>query len=79
MAEGGNVSGKKVCIKEDVVTTGGQIVESAGELRKWGAVIDTVLCVILRNNAAFDVLAAESLTLKPAFTMDDIKKTVSLD
>lgn len=76
LAEGGDVNGKKVCIVEDVVTTGGQIVESARELRKRGAIVDTVLCVILRDNAAHGILAAESLTLKPAFTMEYIKEAM---
>src|SRR5688500_2454169 len=33
LAEGPDVAGRKVCIVEDVVTSGGQILESAGELR----------------------------------------------
>lgn len=77
LAEGSAFAGKHVCIIEDVVTTGGQIIESARELRKHGAIIDTVLCVILRNAAAYDILNAESLRLKPAFTMEYIKETVS--
>lgn len=79
LAEGSDIHGKKVCIIEDIVTTGGQIIESARELRKRGAVIDTVLCVILRNSAAYNILAAEGLTLKPAFTMDYIKESVGVD
>ena len=74
LAEGHNVNEKNVCIIEDVVTTGGQIIESAKELRKLGAKIDTVLCVILRDEKAISILAEEGLTLVPAFTMDYIKK-----
>lgn len=73
LAEGDSVQGKRVCVIEDVVTTGGQIIESVRELRKQGAIIDTVLCVILRNPNALDILAKESLQLKPALTMDFIK------
>ncbi len=76
LAEGAAVSGKKVCVIEDVVTTGGQIIESVKELRARGAQIDTVLCVILRDERAIGILAAEGLTLIPAFTMKYIKEQV---
>ena len=76
LAEGADVNGKRVCVIEDVVTTGGQIIESVRELRARGAVIDTVLCAIQRNAAATDILAKEGLTLKPAFTMEYIKSVV---
>ncbi len=74
LAEGANVQGKRVCVIEDVVTTGGQIVESVRELRRRGAQVDTVLCVILRDDAAVGILAREGLALKPAFTMQFIKE-----
>ena len=69
LAEGGDVSGRKVCVIEDVVTTGGQIIESVKELRALGAAVDTVLCVIQRNENASDILQREGLRLIPAFTM----------
>lgn len=70
LAEGSSVQGRQVCIVEDIVTTGGQIIQSANELRAQGAIIDTVLCVILRDRHAYDILAAESLHLIPLFTME---------
>jgi len=78
LAEGADVNGKKVCVVEDVVTTGGQIIESVKELRSRGAIIDTVLCVIQRNENATEILAKEYLTLKPAFTMEYIKEQVGI-
>ena len=74
LAEGPDVKDKNVCIVEDIVTTGGQIIESARELRKRGAKIDAAMCVILRDEKAVSLLAAEGLTLIPAFTMDYIKE-----
>lgn len=76
LAEGADVEGKKVLIIEDVVTTGGAIIDGVRELRKKGAVVDTVLCVIQRSEKATDILAAEGLKLVPAFTMDYIKEQV---
>ena len=77
LAEGADINGKNVLVIEDVVTTGGQIIESVKELRARGAVVDTVLCVILREAAAIDRLAAEGLTLVSAFTMEEIKQAVA--
>jgi len=79
LAEGADVRGKNVCVIEDVVTTGGQQIESARELRKLGAKVDTVLCVILRNEAAREAFAVEGLTLKPLFTMEYIKKAAGAE
>ena len=77
ICEGADVNGKKVCVIEDVVTTGGQIIESAKELRKLGADITAVVCVILRGGQnAIDLLAKEGLELRPAFTMEYIKEQV---
>ncbi len=76
LAEGADVNGKRVCVVEDVVTTGGQIIESVKELRNRGAIIDTVVCVIQRNDEATSILAKEGLTLFPAFTMDYIKSQI---
>ncbi|MCL2814667.1 MAG: orotate phosphoribosyltransferase [Oscillospiraceae bacterium] len=74
LAEGADVEGKSVCIIEDIVTTGGQQIESARELRKRGAVVDFVLCVILRNESALEAFKKENITLIPLFTMDYIKE-----
>ena len=76
LAEGADVSGKHVCIVEDVVTTGGAIIDGVTELRKLGAVIDTVICVIQRNAKASDILAEHDLKLIAAFTMEEIVEAV---
>ena len=76
LAEGADVKDKNVCVIEDVVTTGGQIIESVRELRERGAKIDTVLCVILRDERAIKILSDEGLKLIPAFTMKYIKEQV---
>src|SRR5689334_11419818 len=50
LAEGGTVEGRRLTIVEDVVTSGGQVVISCGDLRERGAVVDTALCVIDRES-----------------------------
>ncbi|NLT52343.1 MAG: orotate phosphoribosyltransferase [Ignavibacteria bacterium] len=74
LAEGTVFSGKNVCVIEDVVTTGGQIIESVEELRKLGAKINEVMCVIVREEKAFENLAKAGLKLIPLFTMDELNK-----
>ena len=76
LAEGVDVLGKRVCIVEDVVTTGGAIIDGVRELRKLGAVIDTVICVIQRDPKAVEILAEHGLKLVPAFTMEEINEAV---
>jgi len=74
LAEGVDFNGKKLCIVEDVVTTGGQIITSANELRERGAIVEDVICVIVRDPRAFDNLSQAGLALKPLFTMEELKK-----
>lgn len=74
LAEGADIAGKKVCIIEDVVTTGGQIALSAADLRHLGARINFVLCVIRRDERAVENLTKEGLELLPLFTMEELTK-----
>lgn len=73
LAEGADIREKKVCIIEDVTTTGGQIIESAKELRKLGAIVEHVICVIVRNERAVSNLEAEGLSLIYLFASEDMK------
>jgi orotate phosphoribosyltransferase len=73
LAEGGTIAGERVCVVEDVVTSGGQVVESCEALRAEGAVITGVLCVIDREAGGPANLAAAGLPLSPRFTMSELK------
>ena len=73
LAEGAEIKGKKVCVIEDVVTTGGQIFLSVNELRKLGAVVNEVVCVILRGADSRALLAKEGLNLIPLLTMEELE------
>ncbi|MHC5711007.1 MAG: hypothetical protein ACYTX0_02180 [Nostoc sp.] len=39
-----------MCVIEDVITTGGQVVKSTEALRNAGAIADLVICVIWRGS-----------------------------
>lgn len=71
-AEGAEVKGKNVCVIEDVVTTGGQVVISTKDLRSVGANISHVLCVIHRGPSFPEPKLTEvGLTLSPLFKKSD--------
>lgn len=70
LVEGPDITHKKVCLIEDVVTTGGQVAESTKFLRQQGALIDTVLCVIYRGSDLENEpkIKNSQLQIKPLFT-----------
>jgi orotate phosphoribosyltransferase len=74
IAEGGQVRGRKLLIVEDVVTSGGAILDAAKALREEGAQLAEVVCVIDRESGGPANLAKADLTLKPLFTMSQLKK-----
>jgi orotate phosphoribosyltransferase len=75
-AEGGEVKGRRLLVVEDVVTSGGQIIESVRALRADGAIIERVVCVIDRQAGGVEALAKEGLTLTSLFTMSELKAAV---
>lgn len=75
LAEGLEIEGKKLLIIEDVVTSGGQVVISANELRKLGAVIQYAFCVIDRQSGGKEHLRENNIELISLFTMDELKGT----
>lgn len=58
---------------EDVVTSGGQVLLSAADLRKCEAVVENVLCVIDRESGGLEMLAKEGLRLHSLFRMSELK------
>ena len=68
-----SLKGLKLCIIEDVITTGGQVILSAEDLRKEGAIVEHVLCVISRQQGGEEKLAAAGLKMTSLFTQADLK------
>jgi orotate phosphoribosyltransferase len=79
LAEGGEVAGRQIAVIEDVVTSGGQVIESCLELRDREADISAVLCVIDREASGRENLAAESLDLRSLFTMSQLREGRAAD
>ena len=76
LAEGAALNGKKVCIIEDVVTTGGQIILSTADLKQLSAQIKYVLCVIERDIKSRENLRENGLELISLFTMADLQPKI---
>ncbi|WP_326552276.1 orotate phosphoribosyltransferase [Micromonospora sp. NBC_01813] len=74
LAEGAAVAGRRVLVVEDVVTSGGQVVASTGQLRELGAVVDAALCVIDRQEGGAPALAAEGIRLQALLTRADLDR-----
>lgn len=74
-AEGPSVAGKRLLVIEDVITSGGQLIESTRDLRAEGAKIEQALCVILRNSESLSKLSAEGIQLQYLFTKDDLTQS----
>ncbi|MCZ8515800.1 orotate phosphoribosyltransferase [Paenibacillus filicis] len=72
LAEGTDIRAKNVCIIEDVVTTGGQILLSAQDLKNFGAIVKNVLCVIEREQQGRDNLEASGLIFLSLFKMEEL-------
>lgn len=73
IAEGATIKGKNIVIVEDVVTSGGQVVLSAKDLRDHGANILCAVCVIDREAGGKEALAKEGIELRPLFSMTELK------
>lgn len=73
LAEGGEVEGRRLFIVEDVVTSGGAVLDAVAELRNRGAVLDRGVCVIDRESGGLKNLADAGVELEALFTMSQLK------
>jgi orotate phosphoribosyltransferase len=73
LAEGGDVEGRRLLVVEDVVTSGGQVVTSCGDLRRLGAEVSTALCVIDRQSGGAEALGRIGVELRALFTMEQLR------
>lgn len=72
IAEGGPVEGRRIVLVEDVVTSGGAVLDATRVLREQGAIVEDVLCVIDRQEGGSQRLAELGLTLHPVLTRTDL-------
>jgi orotate phosphoribosyltransferase len=76
LAEGPDVSGRRVTLVEDVITTGGAVRNAALALRGAGATVDTVVCAIDRSPGPDNPLADLGLEIRAVLTkavLDEVR------
>lgn len=71
-AEGPMLANKKVTIVEDVVSSGGAILDALSKLASDGITPNAIICVIDRQTGGAENLAKEGYTLSSVLTMSDI-------
>jgi orotate phosphoribosyltransferase len=75
LAEGGDVDGRRLTIVEDVVTSGGQVILSAQDLRDRGAIVEHVVIVIDRRGPDHArALADAGIDVHALYTMDELNR-----
>ena len=70
--EGPYEAGECVCLVEDVVTSGGALLESVTALREAGLVVNTAVCVVDREEGGADALARQAVRLRPLFRAGEL-------
>ncbi len=77
-AEGIDIEHKKVVIIEDVITSGGQAILSATDLRQVHANVEHVICVINREEGGKEKLATAGLQLQAVFTRSELESAAGV-
>jgi len=70
--EGAFLAGERVCLIEDVVTSGGAAVGAVEALRESGLECGTAICVVDREEGGADALARVAVRLWPLFRAAEI-------
>lgn len=70
--EGADISGRRVAIIEDVISTGGAVADAASLLRGEDAELVAVICAIWRGDGAPAIAALPGLPVIPALTQEDL-------
>ena len=70
--EGPYEEGECMCLVEDVVTSGGALLDSVDALRDAGLVVQTAVCVVDREEGGADALARRAVRLRPIFRVGEL-------
>ena len=70
--EGAFESGERVCLVEDVVTSGGAAISAVTALREAGLECSTAVCVVDREEGGVDALARVAVRLRPLFRAGEL-------
>ncbi len=70
--EGAFETGESVCFVEDIVTSGGALLEAIAAAREAGLVVRTAVCVVDREEGGADALARHAVRLRPLFRAGEL-------
>jgi orotate phosphoribosyltransferase len=70
--EGPFEEGEVVCLVEDVVTSGGALLEAVEALREAGLAVNTAVCVVDREEGGAAALARQAVRLRPVFRAGEL-------
>jgi orotate phosphoribosyltransferase len=73
--EGAFEPGERVCLVEDIVTSGGALLEAVTAVRDAGLVVSTAVCVVDREEGGADALARQAVRLRPLFRAGELLRT----
>ena len=73
VSEGADLSERNIVIIEDVITSGGQVLLSAEDIRSLGGTILGCICVIDRESGGREALAEAGVNLRSIFTMSELQ------
>jgi orotate phosphoribosyltransferase len=73
--EGVYEEGQRVCLVEDVVTSGGAAADAVHALREARLVVSTAVCVVDREEGGIDTLARDAVRLWPLFRATEVLET----
>lgn len=75
-AEGPELAGRRLLLVEDVVSSGGALLDAAEMLRSDGIAVRRAICVIDRRSGGEDALGDAGIELSALFTMEDFERAV---
>ncbi len=70
--EGRLEAGDRVCLIEDVLTTGGEAIKAAAKLRELGAEVVKLIAVLDHEEGAAEAIAEAGLAYEPLFRKSDL-------
>jgi orotate phosphoribosyltransferase len=70
--EGAYEAGDRVCVVEDVVTSGGALLEAVQALRDADLVVHTAICVVDREEGGPEALDRHQIDLRPIFRASEL-------
>jgi orotate phosphoribosyltransferase len=73
--EGAFEPGERVCLVEDIVTSGGALLEAVTAVRDAGLVVSTAVCVVDREEGGADALARQAVRLRALFRAGELLQT----